>query len=62
MWCKERGLRRIVRRCDTHDTASQAKARALETELGMEPSEPTGSLTNPNLIDCGKPWCSNRRT
>jgi hypothetical protein len=59
-------LRRIARRCDTHDTASPAKIRQLETDLGIEPSAPTGDLvdqlTDPDIIDCGKPWCRTRHS
>ncbi|MEI5520674.1 hypothetical protein WB388_08670 [Streptomyces brasiliscabiei] len=59
-------LRRIARRCATHDTASPAKIRALEADLGMKPSPPTGDLvdqlTNPDIVDCAKPWCRTRRT
>lgn len=59
-------LRRIARRCPTHDTPSQKEIRDLETELGLEPSSASGDLvdqlTDPNLIECGKPWCRTRRT
>lgn len=61
---KDAILRRIAGRCDTHDKASPAKTRALETELGIEPSPPTGDLVDqladPDLIDCGKTWCRKR--
>ncbi|NUS86010.1 MAG: hypothetical protein HOY75_25625 [Streptomyces sp.] len=63
---KDAILRRIARRCDTHDTASQAKIRQLEEQLGLEPSPPSGDLVdqlaNPDLIDCRKPWCRTRRS
>lgn len=58
-------LRRVARRCSTHDTPSQKKIRDLEVELGLEPSAPSGDLVDqladPNLIDCGKSWCKMRR-
>ena len=59
---KEAILRRIAGRCATHDRPSPAKIRALEEELGIEPSPPSGDLVdqlaNPDLIGCGKTWCS----
>ena len=61
---KDEILRRIAGRCATHDTASLARIRRLEEELGIEPSPPSGDLVdqlaNPDLIDCGKPWCRTR--
>ncbi|MEV5163852.1 hypothetical protein AB0K66_04385 [Streptomyces werraensis] len=58
-------LRRLARRCETHDRPSYAKTRQLEQELGMEPSSPPASFTdqfaNPDLIDCGHAWCRTRR-
>jgi hypothetical protein len=56
-------LRRIARRCPTHDRASHAVTTRLERQLGMEPSAPPASFTdtysNPELIDCGHPWCQH---
>lgn len=58
-------LRRIARRCETHDRASYAKTRQLEEAADMEPSPPPESLadafSNPDLIDCGHRWCPHRR-
>ncbi|WP_171117802.1 MULTISPECIES: hypothetical protein [unclassified Streptomyces] len=58
-------LRRIARRCETHDRASYAVTARLERQLGMEPSTPpdsfTDQLANPDLIDCGNAWCQRRR-
>ncbi|MFC5217321.1 hypothetical protein [Streptomyces coerulescens] len=58
-------LRRIARRCETHDRSSYAKTRRLEDELGLEPSRPPDSFTDtyrdPDLVDCGNSWCRNRR-
>jgi hypothetical protein len=58
-------LRRIARRCPTHDRSSYVRTRRLEENLGMEPSAPPSSLTDqfndPDLIDCGNTWCSHRR-
>ncbi|WP_335936632.1 hypothetical protein [Streptomyces sp. PTD5-9] len=58
-------LRRIARRCDTHDTHSQAKTRALEHQLGITPSPPAGHFVDQyadaDLIDCGHTWCTRRR-
>lgn len=58
-------LRRIARRCSTRDAPSQKKIRDLETELGLEPSAPSGDLVDqladPDLVDCGKTWCRKRR-
>ncbi|NJP73396.1 hypothetical protein [Streptomyces sp. C1-2] len=58
-------LRRIARRCETHDRPSYVKTRRLEEQLGMEPSEPPASVVDafcdPNLIDCGNTWCTHRR-
>lgn len=57
-------LRRIAGRCATHDKAWPAKIRALEEELGIEPSPPSGDLVdqlaNPDIVGCGKTWCSKR--
>lgn len=57
-------LRRIARRCETHDRASYNKTRRLEDELGMEPSPPPPSLvdelSDPDIIDCGNTWCPHR--
>lgn len=54
-------LRRIARRCETHDRASYTKTRQLEQDLGMQPSPPPASLvdeySNPDLISCGNSWC-----
>ncbi|GAA4676808.1 hypothetical protein GCM10023347_33920 [Streptomyces chumphonensis] len=58
-------LRRIARRCETHDRPSYPRIRGLETSLGLEPSPPPASLTdalsNPEIIDCGHAWCRSRR-
>jgi hypothetical protein len=58
-------LRRIARRCETHDRYSYTKTRQLEQDLGMEPSTPPDSFTdqhaNPDLVDCGNTWCQHRR-
>ena len=58
-------LRRIARRCDTHDRYAYAVVARLERELGMEPSPPPASLTDtfsdPRLIDCGHAWCRSRQ-
>ncbi|MFF9310095.1 hypothetical protein ACF1BS_04205 [Streptomyces sp. NPDC014748] len=57
-------IRRIARRCATHDTASTYKIRALEAECGM-PLSPArdfvDQLANPDLIDCGHTWCGRGR-
>lgn len=62
---KDEILRRIAGRCATHDKASPAKTRRLEEELGLPVTEQAGDLVdqlaNPDLIDCGKPWCQSRR-
>lgn len=54
-------LRRIARRCETHDRASYTVTARLEHETGMPVSEPPNSFTdqfmNPDLIDCGNSWC-----
>lgn len=59
-------LRRIARRCATHDTASPAKIRALEDERGITASPASGDLVDqladPDLIDCGRPWCKRGRS
>ncbi|MFB7597248.1 hypothetical protein [Streptomyces sp. NPDC056160] len=58
-------LRRIARRCETHDRPSYAITTQLERQLGMEPSDPPDSivdqLADPDLIDCGNAWCQRRR-
>lgn len=58
-------LRWIARRCEIHDRAWPSVIRSLETDLGLEPPESTGSFAdsycNPNLIDCGHEWCRKRR-
>ncbi|MCZ7413068.1 hypothetical protein [Streptomyces sp. WMMC897] len=58
-------LRRIARRCETHDRPSYPHIRDLETSLGLEPSPPPASLTdalsNPAIIDCRNTWCTRRR-
>lgn len=58
-------LRRIARRCETHDRPSYARTRRLEDALGMEPSAPPASVVDafadPQLIDCGHTWCPHRR-
>jgi hypothetical protein len=58
-------LHRIARRCPTHDAPSQHRIRALEQELGMEQSPPSGDLVDqlydPLIVDCGLAWCSRGR-
>lgn len=58
-------LRRVARRCETHDRASYSKTRQLEEAVGMDPSPPPASLVdqlaNPDIIDCGNAWCQQRR-
>jgi hypothetical protein len=61
-------LRRIARRCETHDKASPLKIARLEEQTGINPNAVaqlnTGSFTddhtNPDLIDCGHTWCRSR--
>ncbi|MEU5111699.1 hypothetical protein AB0G64_09385 [Streptomyces longwoodensis] len=57
-------LRRIARRCETHDRASFVRIRQLEDAAGMTPSPPPASFTDtysdPALIDCGHAWCRHR--
>lgn len=57
-------IRRMARRCPTHDRASYSKTRQLEESLGMEPSAPPDSFvdaySNPDIIDCGISWCRQR--
>lgn len=62
------GLRRP---CPTHDVASPRRIAQLEVELGIDPDAVTkhqanaASFTeayaNPDLIDCGRPRCRERR-
>lgn len=58
-------LRRIARRCETHDRASYSVTRRLEDDLGMPPSPAPASIvdqfSNPDIIDCGNTWCRTRR-
>lgn len=58
-------LRRIARRCQTHDRASYTRTRQLEADTGQAPSPPPASFTDqyadPDLIDCGNTWCRQRR-
>lgn len=58
-------LRRIARRCPTHDRASYSTTRRLEDDLGMRPNPPPASFVeayyNPEIIDCGNAWCTHRR-
>jgi hypothetical protein len=55
---------RLARRCPVHDRPYPSVIRALELDLGLEPSAPPPSLTaawvNPNLIDCGLTWCRTK--
>ncbi|MFD9047673.1 hypothetical protein [Streptomyces zaomyceticus] len=57
-------LRRVARRCATHDRPSQPRIRELEQQLGVEPSSTPNSFTeaysNPALIDCDHRWCQRR--
>ena len=59
-------LRRIARRCETHDRPSYPRIRDLETSLGLPPSAPPASLvdalSDPRIIDCGHAWCRHRGT
>lgn len=58
-------LRRIARRCETHDRAAYVTTSRLERELDMPVSPPPASFTdehlNPDLIDCGHSWCRSKR-
>ena len=58
-------LRRIARRCETHDRASHVVTSRLERQLGMEPSvapnNSVDSFIDPELIDCGNSWCRHHR-
>ncbi|MFB7364172.1 hypothetical protein [Streptomyces hydrogenans] len=58
-------LRRLTRRCETHDKPSQPRIRELEQQLDIEPSATPDSFveahSNPALIDCGHRWCQQRR-
>jgi hypothetical protein len=58
-------LRRIARRCETHDRSSYAITSRLERQLGMKPSPApdsfTDAYTDPSIIDCGHTWCAHRR-
>ncbi|MFF1685941.1 hypothetical protein [Streptomyces sp. NPDC058254] len=58
-------LRRIARRCDTHDRPSYPRIRDLEQSLGITPSAQPSSFadaySDPALIDCGNAWCNSRR-
>lgn len=58
-------LRRIARRCETHDRPSYAVTSRLERQLGMEPSPTPDSYTDaysdPTIVDCGHTWCRTRR-
>lgn len=60
MWMRPL-LQRIARRCPIHDAPSLHRIRALEQELGMGQSPPSGDLVDqlydPLLVDCGYPWC-----
>ncbi|MFD3777341.1 hypothetical protein [Streptomyces sp. NPDC058612] len=59
-------LRRIARRCETHDVASPYKIRQLEEQTGQprtndEPLSLIDQFANPDLIDCGHTWCPRGR-
>lgn len=58
-------IRRIARRCDTHDRASYAVTSRLERQLGMKPTAAPDSFVDahcdPTIIDCGHTWCAHRR-
>ena len=59
------------RPCPTHDVPSARRIAQLEVELGIDPdamakhqanaTSITESLANPDLIDCGRPHCRDRR-
>ena len=59
-------LRRITRRCETHDRPSYPRIRDLESSLGLPPSaQPTSlvdALIDPRIIDCGHAWCRSRQS
>lgn len=57
-------------RCPTHDAPSPRRIAQLEVETGIDPdavtkfeasASITDSLANPDLIDCGRPRCRDRR-
>lgn len=57
-------------RCPTHDVPSARRIAQLEAELGIDPDavttfEATASITeafaDPEIIDCGRPRCRDRR-
>lgn len=58
-------LRRIARRCQTHDRASYVVTARLEREAGMPASPAPASITDqfmdPDIVDCGNTWCPHRR-
>jgi len=62
-------LRRLARRCEIHDRASEAKTARLEVETGVDPGAEVRRwaaplehrFDDPDLIDCGREWCRRRR-
>ncbi|MFD5041971.1 hypothetical protein ACFWNI_33515 [Streptomyces sp. NPDC058377] len=57
-------------RCPTHDVPSARRIAQLEVELGIDPdavtqfeasASVTEALADPDLIDCGRPHCRERR-
>lgn len=61
----------LTRRCPFHDVSSARRIAQLETELGIDPdamikhqaatSDFVESHANPDLIDCGRRRCRERR-
>lgn len=65
-------LRRIARRCPTHDRPSPLLIAELETELGLNPHALTklhqrvhhqgaAEFIDRTLLDCGHDWCPTRQ-
>lgn len=61
----EATLRRLTRRCATHDRPSYPRIRQLEQDLGQPPTTPPESFVDayadPLIIECGHTWCRTRR-
>ncbi|MEU0102404.1 hypothetical protein [Streptomyces sp. NPDC006267] len=59
------------RPCPTHDVPSARRIAQLEVELGIDPDAVTKHQANatdlveafydPNIVDCGRPRCQERR-